>query len=117
MSAYVYVILTDSGEIKVGLSGTPYARLSKIKREYGERRGFKDAQLVGFVDTSYALLVESLVHRRIEAHATGGEWFRMDGEEALSIVLEEARGIDCFARLIRPSPSPTVRRASLPAPA
>jgi len=90
MTAFVYVIEADNGEVKVGLSGTPYARLSKIKREYGPRRGFVDARLVGFVRTRYALVVESLAQHRIEGSATGGEWYRLDPIQALVIVLQEA---------------------------
>ena len=35
-SACVYVMAADNGEVKVGFSGTPRARLSKVKREYGD---------------------------------------------------------------------------------
>src|SRR5687768_3759859 len=71
MGAAVYVIRTDSGEVKVGFSGTPYARLSSIKREYGARRGFRDAQMVGFVSAPHFLVVESMAIHRLLPHATG----------------------------------------------
>lgn len=103
MTAFVYVILVDSGEVKVGLSGTPYARLSKIKREYGPRRNFKDASLVGFVRTAYGQLVESRVQSRLAEHATGGEWYRVDPLIALDAVIDEARALEDDPLVIRPS--------------
>lgn len=90
MTAFVYVIEADNGEVKVGLSGTPVARLSKIKREYGARRGFKEARLVGYVRTPDPLLVEWLAHRTLAEHVTGGEWFRVDPMLAIVTVLQEA---------------------------
>ena len=89
-TACVYVIATDTGEVKVGWSSTPYARVSKIRREYGPRRGFAEAWLVGFVPTPRFLDVEIAVHRRLEPLATGGEWFRADPMEALRVVAAEA---------------------------
>lgn len=86
----VYVVSADNGEVKVGLSGTPYARLSQIKRHYGPRRGFKGAKLVGIIWTQCAAEVESCVIRRLEHLATGGEWFRCDPEHALRVVIDEA---------------------------
>lgn len=83
----VYVIEADNGEVKVGASGTPYARLSKIKREYGPRRGFTHARLVGFVPTSCPMAAEALVHRQLESLAVGGEWFNVDPVKALVEVL------------------------------
>jgi hypothetical protein len=78
MADAVYVIVADNGDVKVGISGTPYARLSKVKRDYGPSRGFQDARLVGFVLTGYAYAIEHFAIRRLLPHATGGEWFRID---------------------------------------
>ena len=90
MNAFVYVMAADNGEVKIGWSSTPYARLSKVKAEYGPRRGFRDVRLVGFVPTPCFMQVESDTLRRLEAWATGGEWFRLDPREALRVVVAEA---------------------------
>ena len=92
--SHVYDILADNGEVKVGVSGTPYARLSKIKREYGPRRGFLDAKLIGFVTTDAYLVVESHVHMALADHAVGGEWYRIDPGIAFRRVVVEATLLD-----------------------
>ena len=90
--ACVYVMAADNGEVKVGFSGTPYARLSKVKREYGARRGFTGIRLVGTVWTHAALEVEAEVIRLLVGcgWAVGGEWFRCDPEQTLQAVIREA---------------------------
>lgn len=102
-TACVYVIATETGEVKVGWSSTPYARLSKVKREYAARRGFTQAWLVGFVHTPDFLAVELLAHERLLPYATGGEWFRHDAEAALQVVLDVARERDPAATIQRPA--------------
>ena len=101
---FVYVIEADNGDVKVGMSGTPYARLSHVKREYGPRRGFKDARLVGFVRSRDALLVESAAHHHLLDFATGGEWFRVEPMKALVTVLLAALILDDGAFVQRPTP-------------
>lgn len=100
--AFVYVISADNGEVKVGSSGAPYARLSQVKREYAARRGFTSARLVGFVRTAWPMAVEAAAQHRLLAHVVGGEWFRVDPEMALQVVLEEAGEFDELARAQRP---------------
>lgn len=73
----VYVVHADNGEVKIGFSGTPYARLSKIKREYRQRRGFNNAYLVGFVMLENAFELELFMHRKLERYACGGEWYNI----------------------------------------
>jgi len=90
MSACVYIIQADNGEIKVGLSGTPYARLSKVKKEYSKRRGFADAYLVGFITTDYGLEIESFSHKFLEQYAVGGEWYKVNSLFAMRAVLDAA---------------------------
>lgn len=92
MNDFVYVIQADNGEVKVGLSGTPFARLSKIKREYGPRRGFKDAYFkLRHYPTRYGLLIESHAHDALEQFASGGEWYRVNSLFALGVVADVAR--------------------------
>ncbi len=102
MGAFVYVMAADNGEVKVGWSGTPYARLSKVRREYSARRGFRDIGLVGMVRTAAFVETEVMAHGRLEPFAVGGEWFRLDAEAALAIVLECARHWDQDAEVGRP---------------
>jgi len=90
MSSCVYVIQADNFEIKVGVSDTPYARLSNIKKEYSNRRGFKRAYLVGFISSDFGLSVESLAHRMLNQYAVGGEWYRVHAFIALRAVIEAA---------------------------
>ncbi len=94
MSNCVYVIQADNGEVKVGLSGTPFARLSKVKKEYGLRRHFSNAYLVGYAVTRYGFAVESYVHRELEQYAVGGEWYRMNSLSALGVVAQVAKIFD-----------------------
>lgn len=94
MSSCVYVIQANNGEIKVGLSSTPFARLSKIKKEYGARRQFNDAYLVAFVATSYGLLVESGAHNSLRQFAVGGEWYRVSALIALGVVSRIASSLE-----------------------
>ena len=90
MSAFVYVVHANNGEIKVGLSVTPHERLSKIKKEYSHRRGFSEAYLVGFVSTRYGLSVERLAHGFLGQYAVGGEWYRVHPLIALRVVIKAA---------------------------
>lgn len=94
MDACVYVVQADNGEVKVGLSGTPYARLSKVKKEYSHRRKFKNAYLVGFVPTDYGLYVESIAGRILEEYAVGGEWYEVNSLIALRAVITAASSFE-----------------------
>lgn len=110
-AAVVYVVEADNGEVKVGLSGTPYARLSNIKREYGPRRGFTHARLVGMVWTDYPVEVERLAIDSLLPLAEGGEWFRVEPMVALVEVVYAATMFDPCAHVQWPSrPSKRVRR-------
>jgi hypothetical protein len=93
----VYLVHADNGEVKIGLSGTPYARLSKIKREYSQRRGFKNAYLVGFVQLESAYELELFVHHKLKRYACGGEWYN------ISPLLAFGKLID-FAYMFSPEP-------------
>ena len=75
--ASVYIVQADNGEVKVGITGsTPDARLSKIKRDYAERRRFKDAFVVCWVDTWNPTWFEQhLIEFHVD-NAVGGEWLR-----------------------------------------
>lgn len=90
MPAYVYAIAADNGEVKVGFSSTPYARISKVKRDYGKRRGFASAWLIGYVETPFFLDVESDAIERLLPYATGGEWFRCDPQQAMQEIISAA---------------------------
>jgi hypothetical protein len=94
MSACVYVIHADNGEVKVGLSGGPYSRLYQVKKDYAHRRGFSDAYLVGFVTTDYGVIVESLAIDSLIENAVGGEWFKIHPLIALNAVIEAASFYD-----------------------
>lgn len=103
-AAYIYVIEVDSGEVKVGLSGTPYARMSKIKREYGPSRGFTRARLCAFVGSADAMLIEGLVHRALKDHASGGEWYRLAPGRAIASVVGIGLSLNERLRLFLPNP-------------
>lgn len=97
----VFVILADNGEVKIGFSDTPYARLSKIKREFAARNGFKEAKLVGFVETYAAQYVESRIFRSLESYLIeGSNWYQIDPEVMLAFILEEAKLVDDHAELV-----------------
>ena len=86
----VYVVQADNGEVKIGVSGTPFARLSKIKKEYGARRNFRDAYVAAFVTTKFGFLVETAAQRSLERYAVGGEWYRVNLLLALRAICEAA---------------------------
>lgn len=88
--SFVYVVLADNDDVKVGWSSTPYARLSKIKRDYGQRRGFTSARLLAFVETPSFLDTELLAHHALREHWLEGEWFHVPAEAALDAVIEAA---------------------------
>lgn len=100
----VYVMAADNGEVKVGWSGTPYARLSKVRREYAARHGFERIALVGWVRTTAFLEVELLAIAELKPHASGGEWFRVDPEDALATVVRHAVSVDPDFTAMRPEP-------------
>lgn len=107
MSACVYIVQTNNGEVKIGLSGSPYSRLSQIKKEYGRRRGFTEAYLAAYVVTDYGLLVESLTHRLLDEFAVGGEWYEVSFLIALSAVFEAAQTVGEDIRCYAIGPEPT----------
>lgn len=103
----VYVMEADNGEVKVGVSGTPYARLSKVKAYYGPRRGFDHVRIVGMVPCPHPLAVEWGAAQELEPHAVGGEWYRLDAMQALVAVLWAALAFDeaaCVRWPERPKP-------------
>jgi hypothetical protein len=100
--AYLYVMAADNGEVKVGYSGSPFARLSAVKAAYAERRGFKNLSLFAYVQSAAPILDELLVIRRLLPLATGGEWFRCTPEHALRIVIETVWEGDGLVRVFRP---------------
>ena len=89
----VYIIQADNGEVKVGISGSPYARLSQVVRDYSAPRGFSDAYLVAVLPTPAAEMIESIVLDLLRPHATGGEWFRVSALYALRALLCAAEGL------------------------
>ncbi len=102
-NACVYVVEADNGEIKVGVSRTPYERLSKIRRHYASRRGFRTATLYAFVETDVPMAVEWMAHRDLKPYWAGGEWFTRAPEAALRVVLEYAMLASRYnVRVVRP---------------
>ena len=70
-----------AGVCKVGLSGTPYARLSHAKRHYRGWNGLdtSDLRLYGFVHDGWCEVrnAEILAHAVLERFWWNGEWFRV----------------------------------------
>lgn len=75
MTTSVYIVQADNGQVKVGITGSGVAaRLSKIKQDYGPRRGFNDAFVVCHTDTWNPDWFEThLIEFHLE-QAVGGEW-------------------------------------------
>ena len=79
----VYVIAADNGEVKIGYARAPVSRFVTIQREYGPKRGFLTARLVGYVEAVRADALEALAHRQFWGTWVGGEWFQIDPDAAL----------------------------------
>lgn len=108
--SYVYIIQADNGEVKIGVSDAPFHRLNQVKREYGPRRGFRDAYLVGCLRTSRPVTVEATVLDLLDPYSVGGEWFRVSSLYALRALLFSAEGFtDGFVVMEGPTqPRPPV---------
>lgn len=84
----LYVMAANNGEVKVGYSGAPFARLSAVKKAYAGVRGFTALQLFAFVPSADPILDELAAIRALVPLATGGEWFRCSPEHALQAVVD-----------------------------
>jgi hypothetical protein len=75
--AFVYIIICKR-RFKVGYSSDPEKRLQAIIRDDPKKLAEAKLYRVIEVEGPAARHVERWIHRRLEKHGVGGEWFRCD---------------------------------------
>lgn len=75
-AGYIYVIQSQSGEYKIGLSETPKKRISKLEVKLPF-----DIEVIHLIQTDDMHRLESSLHMTFEAKRVRGEWFALDSED------------------------------------
>lgn len=78
---YLYVLLSASGLVKIGISENINRRIKEIENSSGHRiiDSFVTAK------TENAQEIESLIHFHFDEHRRCGEWFDIDFREAVNV--------------------------------
>lgn len=76
---YVYLMLRNNGDHKIGLSGNPDRRLTQIRRK------FPDTELVYTIKVDDMRQAESILHDEFAAKRQDGEWFTLTDKDVASI--------------------------------
>ena len=87
ISAYLYVMEGPNGVIKVGFSSLPARRATTLTRKSGVKVA---VAWLGKTWRVNAHAIEQATHRRIAHHRVIGEWYILDTETAVSVILNEA---------------------------
>jgi hypothetical protein len=86
---YVYIVgFSERGIVKIGSAVNMMVRLRDL--QCGNPFALKLRALVSIYEGSPAI-IEFAAHRLAREHHIRGEWFRLDHEEALRIVIKAAR--------------------------
>lgn len=85
---FVYVIGSDAGPHKVGISSNPVTRLASLQTAHHER-----LTLHFTLDCADAAAVERYTHAALRAHRLSGEWFDIDAQEAVAAVQAAAEAV------------------------
>lgn len=76
---YVYLIMSDAGDCKIGRTASdPAKRVKQLQTGASEK-----LSLVCFFKTSNALLMEKMLHMHYDSKRKQGEWFALADEEVL----------------------------------
>lgn len=80
MSYYVYFI-SDGEYLKIGISNNPESRLRTLQTS--NARPLEIIHVIPTHSKESALSLEGQLHDRLAEHRLSGEWFNMDGYEAI----------------------------------
>jgi|SRR6185437_16308855 len=87
MTQSIYVVRSEIGPVKVGLSGQPKWRLSTL--QVGSPTPLH-LHFSAVVDEDASLDLEERAHAILAAHRKSGEWFGVSADEAVAAVLAAA---------------------------
>lgn len=88
----VYVVtFGDEAMCKIGIAGTPSARLVSLQISHPEKLRF--ASLLWSPTSVVARKIEKHVHKLFGALRLSGEWFRVSPKQATETILTEARSL------------------------
>lgn len=79
VSKYLYIILMESGLVKIGVSSNPESRFKKIEKS----SGFKISKIKIF-NVKRAFKIESELHKYFSVCKTQGEFFKIDFDIGVS---------------------------------
>lgn len=83
MKRCIYVMESDDGRVKIGMSNSPVARLSSVRSSEGGR----SISLVYSTDpVDSPDVVERAVLAALAEHCVGGEWFSVATNHAVAVV-------------------------------
>lgn len=82
-AAYIYVITSDGGPVKVGYTVNTGERLSQLRASSPVPLELLHAEAVPYRDRQF---VEKYAHALLWSRRVSGEWFDVTGEQALSAV-------------------------------
>ena len=84
MTCYIYVIGTEEGPVKVGISAYPRGRLATLQTGSPIKLGLLHTRECR--DRDHALWHEETFHRVHAENRLAGEWFDMPADEAMESV-------------------------------
>lgn len=79
--SYVYVIGTEDGPVKVGMSDSPQSRLASLQTGSAVKLNLLFARKAR--DRDHALYHENMFHEVYAEHRMAGEWFDLPADEAI----------------------------------
>jgi hypothetical protein len=104
----IYVIRSEAGPIKIGLSSDPRARLYNFQVA-SHQPLFLD--YTAMVVAGDARRLESYTHEILKDYSTGGEWFAVSCDQAIDAIFSSAETVGCIldATGLRGAPRPKKR--------
>lgn len=79
---YVYIVQSESGAVKIGISNNVRARLREL--QVGNHEALSLAYSLRVADKETALLLESALHARYPTQKLRGEWFSVNAAQVVA---------------------------------
>lgn len=111
--SFVYVIASDGGPVKIGISADPLRRLIKAQTDSPVRLRLAHMQEV---PAASCALIEHRAHMLSKASRVAGEWYDLSVEEAIEAIHRatiEVRAGWVYSRAVEPAPMSNLRRTDL----
>lgn len=80
----IYVVENQYGFVKIGVSSNAKARIKVLSKQ----GGFEVSNLYSTQPCSNGYKIENRIHKFLKARRINGEWFEINFEEAIKIVLD-----------------------------